>query len=281
MVNMNPRVFSVACILSVCVVGTAHAQQRPLVTEDPESIGSRRVLVEGGFETAWDQFFPASGIDGDVVRGPSLGVSVGISPTAEVQVDWGVFQRVAVTRLEPAPFSETLSLSSGRGVSVEDMLVATKIRLLAEGTSVPAVGVRFGTKLPTADRQEGIGLQTTDFFATLLVAKTIRSVRTVGNAGLLILGNPLPGDTPVPALGLGVSVARAITNAFEVVGEINGRLDAWRDPVPIGTESRSSFRLGARYTYNLLRVDAGLTIGMTPRDPGVGLTLGATYVIAR
>lgn len=269
-----------AFTLCLTAAATAHAQQRPLVTEDPESIGTGRVLIEGGFERAWDQFFPLSGIHGDVIRGPSLGVSVGISPTAEVQIDWGLFQRVSVTDVQGAPLSSALELTNGRGTSLEDLTVATKIRMVGETGATPALGVRFGTKLPTAKRTKGIGHGTTDFFASVLIGKTVRSVRTVGNVGLLMLGNPVRADVPLRAVALGVSVARAVTNAVEVVGEINGHLDPWGKSQPIGTKSRAAFRVGARYTHSLLRVDAGAIVGLTPRDPSFGLTLGATYVIA-
>lgn len=275
------RKFMVSVVLLCLVSATrAQAQQRPLVTEDPESIGTGRVLIEGGFEMAWDQFFPLSGIHGNVLRGPSLGVSVGISPIAEVQVDWGLFQRVTVTDVQGAPLSNALELTNGRGTSLEDLTVATKIRMAGETGATPALGVRFGTKLPTAKRTKGIGQGTTDFFAGILIGKTVRSVRTVGNVALLMLGNPVRADVPLRSLALGVSVARAVTNAFEVVGEINGHLDPWGKSQPIGTESRGAFRLGARYTYSLLRLDGGAIVGMTPRDPSFALTFGATYVIA-
>ena len=68
--------------------------------------------------------------------------------------------------------------------------MATKIRIASETDTRPAFGVRMGAKLPTADPDKGIGLGTTDFFVSALVAKTVRSVRTVGNVGLFVLGNP-------------------------------------------------------------------------------------------
>ena len=36
--------------------------------------------------------------------------------------------------------------------------------------------------------------------------------------------------------------------------------------------------LGARYTYGAGRIDAGLLFGTTTRDPGIGFTVGYTYV---
>src|SRR3990167_5479866 len=87
--------------LCVAVGGTAHAQQRPLVTEDPETIGSGRILLEGGFSLDTDQTNSTNGVKGDAGRVASFGVSVGISPSAEVQIDGGLVQRINVTERIP------------------------------------------------------------------------------------------------------------------------------------------------------------------------------------
>jgi hypothetical protein len=270
----------IGCALCICVSDTALAQQRPLVTEDPETIGTGRVLLEGGFSFEGDQAFRLSVVEGDVTRLASFGVSVGISPTAEIQVDGGLLQRLNV-RGRPAPVGPVPFEVADRTSGVEDFIVATKIRLAQEGASRPALGVRFGTKLPTASPEKGIGLGTTDFFASLLLAKTVQSVRTVGNVGLIMLGNPETPRDPATTLGFGISVARALTNAFEVVGEVNGRLTPFEKIVPIGLESRAVMRLAGRYTYSMLRLDFGMLAGFTRRDPSFGISAGATYVITR
>jgi hypothetical protein len=100
----------------------------------------------------------------------------------------------------------------------------------------------------------------------------------VGNVGLGILGDPTRGDRQNDVLTYGVSFARAITNAAEVVGEINGRADTRRGDPPPGTESRSMVRFGARYTVGTLRADAAVLFGVTSNDPGVGVAAGFTYV---
>jgi hypothetical protein len=273
-------------IFAVCVAvgGTAHAQQRPLVTEDPETIGSGRILLEGGFSLEKDQTNFAHGVTGDISRLATFGVSVGIGPAAEVQIDGGLVQRLDITGLvtsqPPAPGSTPFAVGD-KTSSMEDLIVATKIRLAPEGASRPAFGLRFGSKVPTAAPGDGIGLGTTDFFVSLLMAKTVQSVRTVGNVGLTVLGNPATPRDPATALGFGLSVARALTNEFEVVGEINGRLTPFEKIVPAGLESRGVFRFAGRYTYAMLRLDLGLLAGMTSRDPSFGISAGATYVITR
>jgi hypothetical protein len=112
----------------------------------------------------------------------------------------------------------------------------------------------------------------------VLAGKTTQSVRIVGNVGLGILGDPTNGNRQNDVLLYGVSFARAITNAAEVVGEVNGRASTrGNGPLP-GTESRSIVRMGLRYTYGGLRGDAALLLGATNHDPGVGFTAGFTYV---
>ena len=75
---------------------------------------------------------------------------------------------------------------SVNGGEDDDIVIGTKIRLAGETAHRPAFGFRFATKLPNASNESGLGLDTTDFFASTLVAKTIRSVRVVGNLARLL-----------------------------------------------------------------------------------------------
>jgi hypothetical protein len=269
-------------VLGLALVGllpvAAFAQQRPLVTEDPETIGAGNVLIEGGFDVSRDILFPASGLRGNLLRAPLLGASVGISSIAEVQVDGGFYNRLTITDRIDAPLAGMVTATGDRTTSVEDIVVAMKIRLLSEGPERPAVGVRFATKLPTASNESGLGLDTTDFHLTALLGKTVQSIRVVGNVGLGILGDPLRGDRQNDVLLYGVSLARAIAEGVEIVGEFNGRADTRAGEPPPGTESRATMRVGGRYTRGTARIDAGLLLGMTSRDPSVGFTAGVTWV---
>jgi hypothetical protein len=266
--------------LAACLFAAtpAAAQQRPLVTEDPETIGAGLVLLEGGFDYGRDVFFPASGLQGNLLRAPVLGVSVGISSIAELQIDGGFYNRLSVTQRRVAPLSNQLNFTGNSTHDVEDIVLATKIRVLAETASHPAIGVRFATRLPNAGNESGLGLDTTDFHAQVLVGKTVQSIRFVGNVGLGILGDPTRGDNQNDVLDYGVSVARAIREGLEVVGEVNGRASTRGGTAPAGTESRGTLRLGGRLTRGTVRLDAGLLFGITSRDPGFGFTAGATWV---
>ena len=257
---------------------SASAQQRPLVTEDPETVSEGQVLVEAGFDYQYDIEFPVSGLTGNLLRVPLVGTSIGVGSRTEIQIDGGLFNRLSITERTPAPPSESLDVTGDSTSSIQDLLVGAKIRLVTEGTKRPGFGVRFATKLPLASNESGIGLDTTDFYTSLLAAKTVRSVRIVVNFGLGILADPTLGDSQNNVFTYGVSFARAMTTATEVVGEINGRADLSDDDPPPGTESRGVFRIGARYTRGTARVDGAMLFGFTRSDPTFGVAAGLTYV---
>ena len=270
-----------ACLVfAVLALGRpALAQQRPLVTEDPEPIGVGRVLVEGGIDYAHAQEYPVSGLSGNLWRIPTIGVSVGLSSIAELQIDGGLHDRLAVKNRDPnAPLARLVTATGTATHGAEDIIIATKVRLLGETMGRPAVGLRFATKLPNASNESGLGLDTTDFYMSLLGAKTVRSIRVVGNLGVGILADPTVGNRQNDVLTYGVSLARAMTQQAELVGEINGRVSTRTGgPFP-GTESRGLLRLGGRYTRGTVRLDAGVALALTGVDPTIGFTTGFTYV---
>jgi hypothetical protein len=265
-------------LLVLAMAAPASAQQRPLVTEDPETVGTGNILIEAGFDSLREVVYPASGLTGDLLRVPTLGVSFGFSSILELQVDGGFYNRLNITSIEPAPLSDKLELTGDSTNDVEDLVVATKIRIMSEAPGRPSIGIRLATKLPMAGNESGLGLDTLDFSAVALLGKTTRSVRVVGNFGLGILSDPIEGDRQNDVILYGLSVARALAQGFELVGEINGRLNTRNERVPPGTESRSTMRVGTRFTHAAVRVDGGLIFGLTSRDPSFGFTAGVTYV---
>jgi hypothetical protein len=278
---MFPRGLIAAAVLVFCLVlrgGPAAAQQRPLTTEDPESIGAGRVLVEGGLDYAHDVDYTVSGLTGNLTSVPTLGLSIGVSSIAEVQIDGGLYNHLAITSKQPAPLSSLLTVTGDSTHDISDIVIGTKIRVVPEGEARPAFGFRFVTKLPNAKNETGLGLDTTDFYASVLIGKTIRSVRLVGNFGSGILGDPTNGQRQNDVLTYGLSIARAITQAAELVGEVNGRVNLRSDgPLP-GSETRGLMRLGGRFTHGAVRWDAAVFLGLTDIDPSFGFTTGITYV---
>ena len=257
---------------------TASAQQRPLQTEDPETIGSGRILIEAGLDYNRDVYLPVSGLRGNLFRVPTLGVSLGVSSIAEIQMQVGGYQQMTITdRVSTAPFASLLQIEGDETYDMEDIHIGAKLRLVSEGARRPSIASRFSTRLPNAGNESGLGKDLQDFETSVLIAKTVQSLRIVTNVGVLMLGNPTQPAAQDDLLFYNLSVARAISPAAEIVGEFVGRANFANTTTP-GAEDRGLFRFGARYTHSGVRLDGAILLGLTPRDPEIGFTAGFTWV---
>lgn len=273
------RVLPGVCLLLALSAGPAAAQSRPLVTEDAETVPAGNILLEAGFDYAYDVTYPVSGLTGNLMRVGTIGFSFGVSSIAEVQLDGGLRNILSITSRNPnAPLAGMLDVDGDTTSDFEDVRIGTKVRFVSETASRPSFAVRFATKLPNAGNESGLGLDTTDFHFGIATAKTVQSIRFVGNFGFAILADPQRGDRQNDVIEYGASIARAVRPGVEVVGEINGRINT-RSGTPIaGTETRSLVRLGARATRGAVRFDGGIMIGVTEYDPSWGFTTGVTWV---
>jgi hypothetical protein len=236
------------------------------------------MLLEFGVDYKTDVYNPVSGLRGNLFAVPVLGVSVGVGSIAEIQMYLGGYQTLSITEQDPdAPFADLLELDGNTTDDLEDLRVGAKLRVVSETASRPSIATWFSTRLPNAGNESGLGKDIQDFYTSVLVGKTIQSVRVVANVGLLMLGNPTMPAAQDDLLTYSLSVARAISPAAEIVGEFVGRANFAKTTTP-GAEDRGLFRFGARYTHAGVRVDGGLLLGLTPRDPEFGLTGGVTWV---
>jgi hypothetical protein len=254
----------------------ASAQQRPLTTQDPEVIGDGRVLAEAGVETGTNAWYPLSGLRGDRFAVP-VGICLGLGRFAELQLDTG-YNWLGIDSREDAPLAFRVPPDITRTSDIIDVTVATKLRVLSEGKHRPSIGVRFETRLPNASNESGLGLDTTDFYFSILAGKTIGSFRIVGNAAIGILGNPLVATIQSDAFRGSLSVAHAVTRTVDIVGEVSGQSVWFATVPPPGAEPLGEVRTGVRYTRGSLRFDGGMLFGFTERSPDVGVIAGVTLV---
>jgi hypothetical protein len=269
----------VACLLVGLLAPTAAvAQQRPLQTQDPEPIGAGQVMVGVGFDGGNDVLFPASGLKGTLTRVPVIGLAFGISPIAEIDLTGGPYQRLGITDRYFAPLAGEVTATGNSTHSVVDMSIGAKVRLLGETASRPSVAFMFSTSLPNSKHPSGLGLNTTNFFTGFAVGKTMWGMRVAGNLGLGILPSPVDGQSQNDVLTYGVSVTRRVASQLDLACELAGRSSTRRGEPPPGTGSRRSLLLGARYLSGAMRVDAGMTFGMTEMDATVGVTAGVSWM---
>jgi hypothetical protein len=271
------RRFIITVALALCAA-PVFAQQRPLRTEDPETIGAGRILIEAGLDYNRDTYFPVSGLRGNHLTVPQFGASLGVSSIAEIQIDWGIYQKLSITEQVPgAPLSHLLQIDGDTTDDFGDIHIGAKVKLLGETASRPAIGSWFSTRLPNAGNESGLGKDVQDFASALSIGKTVQSVRVVGNIGFMMIGRPTEAVAQDDLLIYSLSVARAISPAAEIVGEFVGRAN-FANIVTPGAEDRGLLRFGARYTTSGVRVDAGILLGLSPRDPEFGITGGFTWV---
>ena len=167
------------------------------------------------------------------MRMGTFGVSVGVSSIAEIQVDGGVRNKLTIAVRVTGTALRRIEASTGdTTIDVEDLVVGTKVRLVGEGQNRPSIALRFATRLPNASNESGLGLDTIDFHFGMAIAKTVRSVRLVGNFGFGILPDPQRGDRQNDVVAFGGSVARAVGSGVELVGELNGRMSLRNGDIP-------------------------------------------------
>jgi hypothetical protein len=272
------RVLLIASLLAAVLgsAAVAGAQQRPLTTEDPEVIGDGRILVEAGVETGTNVWYPLSGLHGDRFALP-VGVCLGLGRFAELQLDSG-YDWLGINSREDAPLAFRVPPDITRTSDIIDVTVATKLRVFSEGAHRPSFGVRFSTRLPNASNESGLGLDTTDFFFSVLMGKTIKSTRIVGNAGIGILGNPLVATIQSDAFRGGLSVTQAVAPGVDIVGELTNQSVWFAHVPPPGAEPLGEVRTGVRYTRHDIRFDGGVLFGFTKRSPDFGIMAGVTLV---
>ena len=128
MPSRNARQLGLALALSAMLGAPAWAQQRPLVTEDPEAVGLGLVLLEAGFDYFRDQPYPVSGLEGHVLRLPTLGVSIGVSSIAEIQIDGLSYQRLRITQRQAAPLSGLLDVAGDTTSDMDDIVIGAKVQ---------------------------------------------------------------------------------------------------------------------------------------------------------
>jgi len=279
-VKSNLGHLSLAIVCAAVFSFTAHAQQRPLLTEDVDIIPPGTLRIEAGIDFLQGAKYPVSGLTGDLTRVGVIGVNIGFAPNIEFQVD-GVAQNFL--SINSRGFSAIpLSIAPGSNSTndVGDFTLSTKIKLRAETKHGPSLGFRFGVQLPNSNQANGIGLNQTNAFGSVLIGKKFGSqgrFNTFGNLGIAILTAPTQLFTQNDVFTYGLAGIFRINRQFSLAGEVNGRANTRPGTGPLGTESQSEARLGMQIRASGLRFDFAGIKGLTNFSPNSGVTVGVTY----
>lgn len=254
------------------------AQQRPLLTEDVDIIKPGVIRIESSIDFLQDIKFPLSGLRGDLTRLADTRLSFGLAPNVEVQIEWAVHNFLSIDGRGQSAVPLRLGGNSNDANDVGDVTIWAKLKLREETARVPAIGFRFGARLPNSDQSRGIGTNTTDFYAMITAGKKFKEKRlnVFGNIGLGILQAPVNEFTQNDVLLYGLAGIYTVNDRLNLVGEVNG-FHSTRSRAPLGTEDYAEARIGAQIRALGVRWNAAGIFGLTDRAPRTGFTLGITY----
>ena len=255
---MNTRALVIASLLLLPIQAAAQTR-RPWVTEDLATLGSGKAEVQLGF--AFDDAFvsPALPLEGRLLSVPTIALAAGLGGRAEFQLLFPAWNR--------------LSPDAGESMSsVGDVVIATKIRIVGGVDGKPGLGFRYRVKLPNAAETKGVGSDTTDFYADVLAAASLGSLRVHGSLGLQILGDPLKAASQNDLFGYGV-VAEWPVGKGAVGVEVEGVIG------PDVTDT-TTLRGGGRIDLGRVTVDGALSHKWRGDLKGVGATAGVTIPVS-
>jgi len=261
-------------LLLLCV--PAFAQNRPLQTPDAETVPTGTLRAEAGFDFLQDVNFPASGLSGDLTSLGNVEMRMGVGRIVEVDLEGVIQNFLDVKKQSPSMIPLHLTGTDSTH-DVGDFALYTKILLVSEQKHRPAFAFRFGFQMPNSNQARGIGLNTTNVFASFIAQKHFGKLNTWGEAGLGILQSPLANFSQNDVLIYGVAMAYPVSQRITLVGEISGRYnDRKVDAALLGTESRSQARFGVQVFAGGFQWDVAGVAGLTRRDPSTGFTLGVS-----
>ena len=270
-----------ACIpFLICGAAIAHAQQRPLITEDVDIIPPGSLRIQAGVDFVQKARFPVSGLTGDLTRAGVIGINIGFAPNVEFQIE-GVAQNVlSINSRGTSAIPLNLASNANSTSDIGDFTLWAKIKLRNETRHAPSFGFRFGVQLPNSNQARGIGLNQTNAYGQILFGKKFGQdarVNTFGNLGIGILTAPTSLFSQNDVLTYGIASIVRLNRQFSLAGEVNGRANTRPGSGPLGTESQGEARLGMQIRASGLRFDFAGIKGLTKRSPRSGITVGVTY----
>lgn len=164
---------------------SAHADWlAPLTVETAETLPSGQIDFALGASYFRNRRYPPFTPEGfihsqNLTTVPEIGVRGGIGSMVEIQASY-----------EFIDLDENTQDGHNSTYGGGDARLFTKIYALRERKWIPAMGVRFGTKLPNASSEDRLGTDEIDFFIQWLGSKQIGPVALYLNLGIALLDNP-------------------------------------------------------------------------------------------
>lgn len=275
-------------VLAAGLCGPARAGSLlPLRTEDAATLPAGRAELILGASYVEDPRFPPFTGKGalesqHVVTGPEIGFRIAAGDWAEIQA---AFEMIFLReKTNVADSSGAANGETHEQFGAGDARLSAKVRVLKEKRYRPAVGARFTTKLPNANRDDRLGTDETDFGIEALASKDFGLLSAHANLGILLLGNPGPmlgapgregtGQDDLVSYSIGAASRPLLIDgerSLRLLAEVNG-VDASHFD-----NERSALRLGAQARQGSWVLYAGASLGLITAGEDFGLGAGLLY----
>lgn len=252
------------------------AQQRPLQTQEPAILLPGSLSVQLGFDFLQDAKYPVAGLRGDLTSLGVISVYAGLGELVEFQMHGTVHNFLSINARGPTSRNLELNSSGTATSDFGDLMLSTKILTLREKNYFPALSFLISVQLPNASAARGLGLDSTQFYNTLLAGKHFGKLNLFANAGLGILSNPIEAGVQNDVMIYGLGGIYPVTPAVKLASEVFGRWSTRESGAPLGTESQSQFRLGLQIHGLGFRWDIAGLAGLAENSPQSGIVFGVT-----
>src|SRR6267154_3709003 len=125
----------------------AAAQQRPLITEDVDIIPPGSLRIEAGIDFVQRARYPVSGLTGDLTRAGVIGISIGLAPNVEVQIEGVAQNLLSINSRGVSAIPLSVASTANSTSDIGDFTLWTKVKLRNETAHLTPLGFRAGAKL--------------------------------------------------------------------------------------------------------------------------------------
>jgi hypothetical protein len=270
------RLAAALCLLCALFGPGLAAQTRPLQTPDAETVPPGTLRAQVGFDFLQGADFPLTGLSGDLSSVGVTDLRLGVGRVVEIELQGAVQNFLQVKREVAAPITPELTGPDSTH-DYGDFSLWTKVRILGEGGKRPAVAFRFGYEMPNSKQNRGIGTNSTNVFAEVILEKHLRQLKVFGDLGLGILQSPNAKFSQNDVLLYGGAFLYPLHRRINLAGEVAGRYSSRTiTPALFGTESHSQARLGFQVFAGGFQWDVAAIGGLAEHDPSTGFTFGVS-----
>lgn len=158
---------------------------------------------------------------------------------------------------------------------IGDINLVAKYLLIQEGKINPAFTLKGVLKLDTGDFEKGLGSGDKDYSIFVVASKSIKNLTLHGQVGYTWIGKEK--DENLRNIYLyGLALDYGLTDAFHIVGEING----YRHPDRREAENPRDILLGIIYKLSeKFTLDFAIRRGLTASTPDWSTTAGISFTL--